>query len=297
MITIKRMNESNFNQAVKFISRLQTKNNHHIGYFGVSPEEIDPYIRQLEPAWNETSLLAYMEEELIGLMIVEYDLELGRAWIHGPMVDHSNWQRIAEDLYQTAKQEILPRKINDLELFGDTANENLRKFAIKNGFTPTDPSVNLIFNRENWNNIERIQDPHIIELNETYYSLVEKLHDKMWPTSYYTGKQIIEKLEEGTKIFIDVDGTKLRGYIRGGVEPGGKDGYITFVSVEESERCQGIGYRLVLEITHWLLSSFDIGSVGLTVYETNAAALNLYKKVGYQHVRSVQGYRIKPESK
>ncbi len=48
-------------------------------------------------------------------------------------------------------------------------------------------------------------------------------------------------------------------------------------------------------MTKWLVSSFDIESVGLNVYDNNTAALNLYKKVGYEHVRSVQGYRIKPE--
>ncbi|MHA2303892.1 MAG: GNAT family N-acetyltransferase [Candidatus Hodarchaeales archaeon] len=278
MITIKRMNESNFNQAINFISRLQSINSQHIGYFGTTPEEIDPYIKQLEPGWEDTSLLAYEETEIIGLMIIEYDLELQRAWIHGPMVTHRNWHTIAEDLFQSAKQKIIPERIEDLELFGDITNENLRNKSESNS------------------KIDDVQDPHIIELNEQYYSSVEFLHDKMWPTSYYSGKQIIEKLDERTKIFINVDGDKLRGYIRGGVEPGGKEGYIGFVSVDESERRLGIGISLVNVMTRWLLSSFDIESVGLNVYDTNTAALNLYKKVGYEYVRSVQGYRIKPNS-
>jgi ribosomal protein S18 acetylase RimI-like enzyme len=212
------------------------------------------------------------------------------------MVTHRNWHIIAEDLFQSAKQKIIPERIKDLELFGDITNENLRIFAIKNGFKPSDPSAYLVFKSENNNKIDDVQDPHIIELNEQYYSSVEFLHDKMWPTSYYSGKQIIEKLDERTKIFINVDGDKLRGYIRGGVEPGGKEGYIGFVSVDESERRLGIGISLVNVMTRWLLSSFDIESVGLNVYDTNTAALNLYKKVGYEYVRSVQGYRIKPNS-
>jgi ribosomal protein S18 acetylase RimI-like enzyme len=295
MITIKRMNESNFNQAVNFISSLQSINNQYIGYFGITPEEIDPYIKQLEPGWKETSLLAYDGEEMIGLMIIEYDLELQRAWIHGPMVTHNNWQGIAEELYLNAIQKIIPEGIKDFELFGHKTNENLREFALKNGFKPSDPSAYLVYKRENQNDVVNIQDPHIMDLNEQYYSSVEKLHDKMWPTSYYSGKQIIEKLDERTKIFIDTDGKKLRGYIRGSVEPGGKEGYIGFVSVDESERRQGIGIRLVNVMTYWLLSSFDIESIGLNVYDTNIAALNLYKKAGYEHVRSVQGYRIKPD--
>ena len=220
MITIKRMTELNFNQAVNFISRLQSINSEHIGYFGITPEEIDPYIKQLEPGWKETSLLAFEGEKVIGLMIIEYDLELNRAWIHGPMVTHRNWHIIAEDLFNTAKQEIIPERIKDLELFGDIANGNLREFALKNGFKPSDPSAYLVFKRINLNKMNNTQDPHIMEPKKKYHSSVEVLHNKMWSTSYYSGKQIIEKLDERTRIYIDVDGNNLRGYIRGGVEPG-----------------------------------------------------------------------------
>jgi len=129
MINIEKMTESTFEQAVEFISRLQSDNSHHIGYFGTTSEELIPYIKELEPNWKETSLLAFEAKQLIGLLIIEYDLELERAWLHGPIIDHTDWQTVANTLFSNARSKIIPKAIQDLELCGDVSNDNLRIFA------------------------------------------------------------------------------------------------------------------------------------------------------------------------
>jgi len=294
MINIEKMTEITLEQAVKFISRLQSDNSHHIGYFGITAEELIPYIKELEPNWKDTSLLAYEGKQLIGLIIIEYDLELERAWIHGPMVDHIDWQTVANTLISTAMLEIIPRSIQDLELCGDVSNDNLRIFAEVHKFKSSDPSALLSFKRNDLEKLNSIQDPTIIKLREEFFESFQQLHDKIWPNSYFSGKQLIERRSDRNKILLEIEGKKLRGYIRGGVEPGGKEGYIDFVTVNEADRRKGIGKNLVIAITKWLLSSFEITSVGLSVYDTNRAAVNLYKKIGFEHARSIQGYRKKP---
>ena len=294
MINIEKMTESTFEQAVELISRLQSDNSHHIGYFGTTSEELIPYIKELEPNWKETSLLAYEGKQLIGLLIIEYDLELEHAWLHGPMVDYIDWQTVANTLISTSMLEIIPKSIQDLELCGDVSNDNLRLFAEAHKFKSSDPSALLSFKCKDLEKLNSIQDPNIIKLNEEFFESFQQLHDKIWPNSYFSGKQLIERRSDRNKILLNIVGKKLRGYIRGGVEPGGKEGYIDFVTVNEDDRRKGIGKGLVTAITKWLLSSFEITSVGLSVYDTNIPAVNLYKKIGFNHARSIQGYRKKP---
>ena len=286
------MQPQQLDEVAAFVARLQADPAHHIGYFGEHEDDIAQYIRELEPAGTDGFLLAYEDEKLAGLLGMEADPEIKRAWLHGPMIDHADWNIIADQLYREACQHVIPTYVSIHELFGNIGNHYLRMFAERQGFTPLpDTAAVLRFKRHKLAALPVTEAP---ELEPRYYEAFLQLHETTFPNTYYLGKQVIARLNAHNKVFIVADGDALQGYIYARIDTGG-DGYIDFLGVEESARRQGIGRRLITAATHWLLSFPSVRQVALTVNGRNAAAIALYKQLGYEHLYTLQAYR-KPVS-
>jgi ribosomal protein S18 acetylase RimI-like enzyme len=289
MIYITKMNELTFEEAVNFIARNQSVREHHIGYFGITAEEIRTYITEPEVDWRENTRLAYEGENLVGVIMVDYDAEIKRAWIHGPIVEHHEWQGVADKLFAELITHSIPDSITELELYGESHNLNLKTFAERLGFIRTKPSCVLGFPRKQWGLLPEIEGQAI---SEEYYDAFQALHAKLFPGTYYTGAQILDMRDHTNAVFIESENQTLLGFIRGKLEEETQQGYIDFVGVKESFRRKGIGKNLVLAILHWLFRSFaQINVVTLTVYETNVPAVKLYTTLGFDRIRSLQGYR------
>jgi ribosomal protein S18 acetylase RimI-like enzyme len=275
-------------EVAAFVARLQADPTQHIGYFGEEAEETTVYIAQLEPAGMDGFVLAYDGDRLIGLFGVEADPEIGRAWLHGPLVDHADWHAVADQLYEAARQQVLPEYVTLEELLGDVANANLREFASRQGFAPLpDTAAVLRFRRAMGDNLPMAS---ALDLTPEFHEAFIRLHERTFPGTYYMGKQIIAQLDDRHKAFIVAEDGALQGYLYGRIDTGG-DGYIDFLGVEESARRRGIGRRLITAATRWLVSIPGVRQVALTVNGTNTPAIALYTYLGYEHLYTLQAHR------
>ncbi|MFX0113791.1 MAG: GNAT family N-acetyltransferase [Candidatus Hodarchaeota archaeon] len=288
---IRKATPKQLHEIASFVSRLQTDNTHHICYFGTETSLIEQYLEeQFEPAWHQSFLLTYEKDKLIGLLGVEYDATLGRAWLHGPMVDHKDWQTIADKLLETAQQEIIPPEVTDLELAGDVANTNLRTLAKRKSFTTGGSSYSLRFERKKLAKLPVIKGTILVP---QYYEAFELLHDKLFPGTYYSGRQLIERLDDRKTAFIVAAHGVLQGYIYAQIDIGSNEGYIDFLGVEGFARRRGIGTKLIIAAVCWLFSFEDVNEVSLTVNEQDKGAIELYTQIGFDLTRTLQGYRKK----
>ncbi|MCK4847545.1 MAG: GNAT family N-acetyltransferase [Candidatus Heimdallarchaeota archaeon] len=279
-----------------FISRLQRHKATTIGYFDRTPDEIKLYLEELEPGWIETTLMIEEEGEILGIIIAEYDIELRRVWIHGPMVDLPNqidWNSYAVELYENLLQKIIPTEINDYELYGEKSNINLRKLTENFGYKTTDPSCVLSFSRSQITTLLVLSlDP----ISEDYFDQFKNHHSEIFPNTYYSAQQILNMLDEANQVFIESHNKDLVGFIHGKLDKSNNQGYIDFVGVEKSARKQGTGRKLVIAILHWLFDTFtQINEVKLTVSEKNTPAYNLYTSLGFKVEQTLQGYRKKDD--
>jgi hypothetical protein len=197
---ISRMQPDQLDEVAAFIARLQADPTHHIGFFGEREDDIAQYIQELEPAGSDGFVLAYQDESVIGLLGVEADPEVKRAWLHGPIVDHHHWDAVADLLYQTVCQQVVPGYAVMHELVGDIANVHLRSFAERQGFTPLPDSAAILrFRRHNLVILPRAEAP---ELEPRYHDAFVRLHEATFPNTYYSGKQVIARLNAENKVFI-----------------------------------------------------------------------------------------------
>src|SRR5687768_14053653 len=126
--------------VVALIAAEQARPERLITYLGATAEGIRAELDGLEPPWIETARVVRDKDgAIIGVSIVEYDEELGRAWILGPWVagDAAAWDDFANSLLDAAIVQ-LPSGVVDKEISGEVANALLAELAVERGWGPTE---------------------------------------------------------------------------------------------------------------------------------------------------------------
>ena len=282
-------NQERLEELIQFITRLNQEETHHIGYFGVGEAETRASLDECLIPPAESFQLAYENNKLIGIFGVDADPEIGRAWLLGPIIEHEDWQNIADQLY-TALRSIIPQDIPECELFCDVENTNLNAFAARHDFPPRSDNAIIFLLRGNYQrNIKN--KITIIDFESKYLDQFEKLHDQVFPKTYFTAKQIIEKLDEKHRLLIAIDNERLLGYFFGKIES--ESGYVDFIAADESARRLGVGENLLAAGLDWMFSTPATQKINLTVNAENTAARSLYNKFGFITERITRGYRKK----
>lgn len=112
-----------FEAMVAFIAGLNGHGEDHIGYFDTSLEEIARSLRSLSLPVDEGFRLAIQDGQIVGVLGIEADPEIERAWIYGPLVRHPHWMAVADELFAAAVPAI-PLGIHQQQMFCDGRNRN-----------------------------------------------------------------------------------------------------------------------------------------------------------------------------
>ncbi|MCR8846535.1 GNAT family N-acetyltransferase [Paenibacillus sp. SC116] len=284
MVQFRNMNTSDVEHVSRFISMLNQSEESHIGYCGTDHEEIAHSLLEdvTDVSYSESFVLAYEDDKLIGVLGFDADLDHHCAEIWGPFVNTDRWDLV--DTLWSKMVEQLPKEINALSMFPNKKNVPVIQLAERLAFQKTSEQAVLKFQRADCG---KLIEGGATELTESYYSEMIQLHDHEFPGTYYSGQQIIERLNEHRKVFVIKNGMDLSGYIYVEAEPEFGEANIEFFAVTESERGKGIGGRLLTAALTWLFAFDTIESITLCVNASNDKAIQLYKKVGFQHVHDL----------
>ncbi len=116
-----------------------------ICYVGTDAVDIVAELDGLEPSWVTTARLLREGARITGVLISEWDGDLGRAWLIGPWVvgDGDGWMAAAAALLDAALAS-MPPAVSCYEMCGDIANQRLADLAGSRGWTPTEPNHVLV---------------------------------------------------------------------------------------------------------------------------------------------------------
>ncbi|MFC0414044.1 GNAT family N-acetyltransferase [Cytobacillus solani] len=284
MAEIELMKYNEVDIVADFISEINKIEESNIGYCGKDSLEIIHALREdiSDIPYNNSFLTVYEEGELIGVLGFDADLENNSAEIWGPFVKKNKWD-VVNTLWNKMIG-LLPDEINSISMFPNKQNKQVLQLAKDLSFNRHSDQTILKFNR---NRITELDAVSILELKEEYFTEMKQLHDKYFPNTYYSGQQIINRLNEERKVFIIVDNSQLCGYIYVEAEPAYGEASIEFFAVKESERGKGIGSKLLTIALKWLFTIESIKSITLCVNSSNQNAISLYKKVGFQHIHEL----------
>lgn len=285
MIKIELMKNNEVELVSSFISEINSIEESHIGYCGIDPLEIAHSLREdiTDIAYNNSFLTVYEEEgKLIGVLGFDADLESKSAEIWGPFIKENKWD-VVSSLWKKMIA-LLPKEIESISMFPNKKNRKVLQLAKDHAFNRHSDQTILEFNR---GRIKELKEITILEIEEKYYGEMKDLHDQSFPKTYYSGQDIISRINEDRKVFIVVNNDKLSGYIYVEAEPAYGEASIEFFAVKESERGKGIGSKLLTVALKWLFTFESMESITLCVNSSNQNAINLYKKVGFQQAHEL----------
>lgn len=282
------LDASNLDAAIAFLVRLNRIEEHNIAYLSESTAEITADVKAIQPPEGFGRLMISDHEQLIGLLGVELDLELGRCWLYGPLVEHKDWDFIADQLYG-AVLSTLPPEINDQEIYCHKQNVRLQSFALRQGFSFNTEGAVLTLS-DGQQRYHPISDSQ--EFIEEYTDQFIDLHADLFPNTYYSGEQLIKLAEDDDKsLLIYLVNDDLAGYVFIQVREAYRDGYIDFVGVSKSFRRKGIGKSLISSALNWFFQFPYVEKVTLTVNTDNTQAMSMYQELGFKVESVSPAYR------
>jgi len=281
--------QDRFEELVQFATRLNSEGAHHIGFFGEGEADVRSSLAECLIPPADGFLLAYDENELVGIFGVDADPEINRAWLFGPLVEHTDWHLCADRLYAEVLP-LIPAGIQDRDLFCDVRNIHMQEFAERHGFPlRSENAVMTLLRDEYIPAAKRISQ--IVPFEETWFSLFEALHAVLFPNAYFTARQMVEKVDATHRLVLAVENEILLGYLFCKIDSEAESGYVDFIGTDSSARGRGIGADLLASGVDWMLSAISTRKISLTVNADNLIAKKLYEKFGFVTERVMRGYR------
>ncbi|MFE7061682.1 GNAT family N-acetyltransferase [Sutcliffiella sp. NPDC057660] len=275
--------------AAAFIAKMNAKEEQHIGYCGTDRKEILHTLKEnlSDIPFTESFIIATHKEEIRGLIGFDADSGNHSAEIWGPFIQDPYTHQLPK-LWEHLLA-LLPSLSYSLSLFSNKKNTLVNRFAEQQGFVLQSEQTILKMDCRTPLNVMNLSD---YEITPEFFMDMEKLHDEIFPSTYYSGSQIIERVNAHRKVFIHTEDNKLAGYIFVEVEPEFGEASIEFFAVKDSERRKGIGAMLLQKGVSWIFTFQGIEAINLCVDSANRKAISLYQKVGF-YIQHELNYYVK----
>lgn len=273
-----------------YLEKMNIQNSNHIGFCGEQSEEIqDSLMNDFSDLKIEDSfVVAYDQLKIVGAMGLDFDLGNGTADIWGPFVTNENL-----DVAQALWQKILlktPEEIKTCSYFINVNNTFAKKVEIQNNAHYSGADTVLSLTRKTFIP-ETITTS--IKFDQGYYHSFASLHDKAFPKTYFSSHAILNRIDKHNTLFVlEADESKIKGYVYIEANPEHNEGNVEYIAVSEEYRGQGIGKTLLKDALKELFLYPSIEEVTICVSCENAAAINLYKSVGFKEKYTLDSYDV-----
>jgi ribosomal protein S18 acetylase RimI-like enzyme len=131
---------------VAFVAAQQARPDRHITYVGDEPDGIAAELAGLSPPWATTARVLRERGALAGVVVAEWDEDVGRSWVWGPWVaaeDETAWATTAATLVDAALAQV-PSGVERHEMSGEVAHRRLADLAAARGWKASEASHLLV---------------------------------------------------------------------------------------------------------------------------------------------------------
>ncbi len=225
----------------------QGRDERNIPTLGVTRVGVIAELDALQPPWNETLRIVSHDDEVIGAVLVDWDIESGQSWVHGPWiaVDDDRRPEIGSGLVDAAMSQ-LPPGITKSVLTAAVGHRCMAALAHQLGWSASEVNHVLRVDAPTiaaWSTPSPPVPSGLRTMTDEDVTAVRTLHDVEFPGTYYSASELAARVTRGDQIVLianrgdgrHVDRHEIDGYIAGQIQPDG-DGYIDFLAVAPSAR-------------------------------------------------------------
>jgi ribosomal protein S18 acetylase RimI-like enzyme len=296
MYPIRAAVSSDLDEVVDVLVRLQAEPAHHIAYHGETAEEITDELTSMRPDWTAGTVLAIDPGgRLRGVLSVEADPEVGKAWLHGPFVDvpanhpaaGQLWHKTADALLVSALRMPGLDGIEDLELCGHRQHRMLAEFAARHDFqtgktsrvfllTGSELRAVLVHGADQGSVVTPVR---VLPDDPELRAAVCALHERCFPARTVSTRQLVDG-SRGHCVVVLAGAGGLIGYAAGYPQEG--EFYVDFVAVDPNRRSLGAGRALVRGLLRELAARHGARAQAAAVISLgNDASERLFTRLGF----------------
>ncbi|WP_461613942.1 GNAT family N-acetyltransferase [Clostridium sp. Marseille-QA1073] len=280
------INEENLEKIAEFMATMNMRKENHIGYCGDNKEEILETLQE-DFLPNKSLMFLSDEKEIVAVLGVDLDSENETVEIHGPFIDEKYGVNLALKLWNDILP-LIPNKINKANMFFNYKNSLAMEFSNSLNFNFKSNEFILSLNRED--RIENLNDGVRILKDDEKEEFI-KLHDSIFPNTYYSGEMIVNKINSKNRVYIYKEKDEIQGYIYVEICPEAQQGNIEYLGVKPDCRGRGLGVKLLNVAIDFVFSHDTIREIILCVNSDNEA-IKLYKKCGFKEKNFLKFYQL-----
>ncbi len=296
MMRIIRCHPNRFDALVDFVAAHNPLPEHHIGYFGLTPEDVRQELRNFSLRFDRATHIAIEGGRIAGVFGADVDAETGRAWLFGPLVAAEPWAETADALYAVVAAR-LPATVREHQMFVDRRNVRAAAFAARHSFAAAGEWAIYYLPADR---LDALPAAEAQPWEARYDDQLAALHARLFPRSTYTPAYILREWAEhgagnGAILLAAAEGGTLHGYFFGRVETETGAAYVDLVGVDTARRRTGLGRRLMLAGLAQMHGAPGLRQVNLSVAAANTAARTLYEALGFLWERDMIAFQRQPE--
>lgn len=283
--SIRRTKSGDLGAIARLAASQQIEPERHIAYLGTDADSIATDISEL-PNWHDTAAVAEDGGVIVGAIVADIDSDMGRVWWLGPFIAIDEWNETADRLYETSRS-LIPASITEEEACADSRSMNILDWSQRNQFVANEGSALLTLFRPPVATAPSAGiQTGVRPFEPADHAAVSALHDAAFPGTHTSSGALLESSDP--RAVVEIDGT-VAGYVAYEVQSD-NSGYIDFLAVEPRTRGHGLGAALVRYSSDELFDR-GVSHVHLSVRESNKAARELYRKLGFEEERLAIPYR------
>ncbi|BCJ95985.1 hypothetical protein acsn021_35540 [Anaerocolumna cellulosilytica] len=264
----------------EFAASINKEKEHRIAYLGTDYNSVLEYFIEMQE--DEQSNIFVLSEggKLIGVVGADCCLDNNSIEMVGPFID-KNFTQDQESDVKACMKALVETVITEYPYFrycfflgssNRLAEECLRDMGAE--YRGSDYVMELLSE-----DFRPSLNGKPIFYEDSYKEAIIKLHDSVFPGTYYNGCTLIQMSEEEEyRILLEVKDDKTVGYIFYNVA----DPYIEFLGVDKDYRNQGIASSLLSRAIAEMLHDNAAEDLTLCVSADNKSAITLYQKVGFK---------------
>ena len=282
-------NDDEVSEVVAFMTRLNRESRHHVLYVDEDEAALRRTMADFDLSPQDTFVVARDNGTVKGVLGFDADERLGRAWAYGPFVEHAEHQHVAEALWESSVP-LLPPDISEIEVAFDVRNKALERFAEEHGMELYKDMPVLALRNHDWARVAS-KGHRIVDHRPEHQPALEQLHDETFPSTFWSAREIVERLDERRRLRVAETDDGLVGYVYAEVDPPTHQGGIEFLAVAPDQRRRGIGNALVEDTLSWLFSEPEVEEVFVIVEDDNPAGKGLFEGFGFRVIRRMRAFR------